>query len=97
MYYQSHPIPPQPNGYWPHPSFTGNWPPNPPSNWYRQITIREAMDIAQDRVPGEIVKVELEHEKGRLVYEVEIRTEQGVKYEIDVDVNTGQIVEIELD
>src|SRR5699024_12713067 len=94
--YQSLPFTPQPTYYLPLPSFTGNWQPNPPSNWYRQITIREAMDIAQDRVPGEIVKVELEHEKGSLVYEVEIRTEQGVKYEIDVDVNTGQIVEIEL-
>ncbi|MCG5103234.1 PepSY domain-containing protein [Oceanobacillus alkalisoli] len=64
---------------------------------YRQISIEEAMNIAVGRVPGQIVKVELEKEQGVWVYEVEIITAQGVKYEVEVDMNTGNIVKIEVD
>lgn len=63
----------------------------------RRISIEEAMNIALRQVPGEIVKVELEHEKGILVYEVDIVTAQGVKYEVVVDANTGTILAVELD
>lgn len=66
-------------------------------NGYRQISIEEAMNIAVGRVPGQIVKVELERENGVWVYEVEIITPQGVKYEVEVDINTGNIVKVEID
>ncbi|WP_082918232.1 PepSY domain-containing protein [Oceanobacillus sp. Castelsardo] len=65
--------------------------------FYREITIVEAMDIAMQQVPGQVVKVELDMEKGRKVYEVDIVTSQGIKYEVSVDVNTGEVVEVELD
>ena len=65
--------------------------------WNRQITIEEAMNIARNQVQGQVVKVELEHEKGVLAYEVDIVTQQGVKYEVIVDANTGGIISIELD
>ena len=55
------------------------------------------MRIAQEQVPGQVVKVELDTENGLLVYEVDILTSQGIKYEVTVDVNTGGIVEIDLD
>src|SRR5690625_5605731 len=45
---------------------------------------------SSDLVPGQVVKVELEHEQGILVYEVEILTQQGVKYEVAVDVNSDR-------
>lgn len=66
---------------------------------YRQqrISIEEAMNIALRQVQGEIVKVELEHEKGVLVYEVDIVTAQGVKYEVVIDASNGTVLEIELD
>lgn len=64
---------------------------------YRQITIEEAMAIALEQVPGQVVKVELDTEKGMQVYEVDIVTAQGAKYEVAVDINSGGIVEIELD
>lgn len=67
------------------------------SQMYRQISIEDAIRIARERVPGEVVKVELEREHGRLIYEVEIISNQGPKYEIDIDATTGQIIEIELD
>src|SRR5690625_3973795 len=63
----------------------------------RRISIEEAMNIALSQVQGEIVKVELEHEKGILVYEIDIVTAQGVKYEIVVDANNGTVLEVKLD
>lgn len=65
--------------------------------WNRRISIEEAIGIALQQVPGQVVKVELEHEQGILVYEIEIVTQQGVKYEVAVDVNTGGVVSVELD
>lgn len=68
-------------------------------NWYRKITIVEAMNIALERVPGEVVKVELEREHGREVYEVEIVSHHhhGVKYEVKVDAHTGRIISVKVD
>lgn len=66
-------------------------------HWQRRISIEEAMNIALGQVPGQVVKVELDHEKGVLVYEVDIVTAQGVKYEVIVDVNNGTILEVKLD
>lgn len=69
----------------------------PQPHWQRRISIEEAMNIATGQVPGQVVKVELEHEKGVLVYEVDIVTTQGVKYEVTVDANNGTILEVKLD
>lgn len=81
-------------------NYTGqywSWPQNEYGNWFRQITIEEAMHIALQQVPGQIVKVELEMEHGSRIYEVDIINQQGVKYEVKVDVNTGRIINVELD
>jgi len=64
---------------------------------YRQISMQEAMTIAQGHVPGRVVKIELEQEHGMWVYEVDVITSQGAKYEVKVDINTGGIVKVELD
>lgn len=65
--------------------------------FYREITIVDAMNIALQQVQGQVVKAELDMEKGLKVYEVDIITPQGVKYEVLVDVNTGGIVGVKLD
>ncbi|CAM3897607.1 PepSY domain-containing protein [Lederbergia lenta] len=80
------------NQYWHNPGYYQQ-----PINWQRRVTIQEAMDIAVERVPGQIVKVELDTKMGTLIYEVDIVTAQGVKYEVEVDVNTGGILSVELD
>jgi len=64
---------------------------------FRQISMPEAMTIAQGLVPGRVVKIELEQEHGMWVYELDIITSQGAKYEVKVDINTGEIVKVELD
>ncbi|WP_445321669.1 PepSY domain-containing protein [Oceanobacillus sp. HCA-5259] len=44
-----------------------------------------------------MVKVELEKEQGVWANEVEIITAQGFKYEVEVDMNSGNIVKVEVD
>lgn len=91
------------NHYHPHPHFQTSFPAARPnehgygSNWYRRITIEEAMNIALQQVPGEVVKVERETKAGRSIYEVDIVTSQGVKYEVKIDINTGEVIEVEID
>ncbi|MBU5439592.1 PepSY domain-containing protein [Tissierella sp. MSJ-40] len=65
-------------------------------NYWRihQINGAEAIQIALRYVPGEVLKVELDTEHGILVYEITIRASTGV-YEVKIDANTGEILEIE--
>lgn len=74
-----------------------NWNQANRQNWNRRITIQDAMNIALEQVPGQIVKVELETKNGLWIYEVDIINPQGTEYEVEVDVNTGGIIGIELD
>lgn len=61
------------------------------------ITVDEAIRIALQQVPGQVVKVELDRENGVLVYEVYIRTPGGRLYEVKVNAATGFIVEVDLE
>lgn len=70
---------------------------NQPYNRYSRISIEDAMSIAMEQIPGEIVKVELDTEDGILVYEVDIMTAQGIKYEMEIDAQTGRIVKLKRD
>ncbi|WP_262177867.1 PepSY domain-containing protein [Saccharococcus sp. Marseille-Q5394] len=76
------------NGYW-----EGHWQ-NPR---YRSISLDQAIDIALKRVPGEVVKAELDFDDGVLLYEIDIRTNQGLKYEVKVDAVSGQVLRVKLD
>lgn len=64
---------------------------------YRRISTEQAMSIALQRVPGHVVKAELDNDDGRLVYEIDIRNQQGVKYEVKVDAVTGEVVRVKID
>lgn len=67
-------------------------------NYWRSYRINSeaAIQIALQRVPGQVVKVELDYDNGILVYEVDIRTALGV-YEVYVHAVTGQILKVEKD
>ena len=65
--------------------------------WYnRQITQQQAVQIALQQVPGQVIKVEMDTENSLLVYEVDIRTAYAV-YEVKVNATTGAIVGIDFD
>lgn len=56
------------------------------------ITYEKAKEIALTKVGGGTVReIELDYEHGILVYEVEIKY-NGIKYEVDVNAETGEIV-----
>lgn len=66
-------------------------------NRYSRISIDDAMDIAVQQIPGEIVKIELDRDNGRLVYEVDVINMQGVKYEIEIDAQTARVIKLKRD
>ncbi|MGI5998314.1 MAG: PepSY domain-containing protein [Lutispora sp.] len=71
--------------------FYGVW-----DNYWRvyRISSEVAIQIALRRVPGRVIKVELDYENGRLVYEIDIRTQTGI-YEVHVDAITGRVLKVE--
>lgn len=56
------------------------------------ISRQEAIDIAQKEVKGTLLKTELDHENGRLVYEIDILHSSNTKYDLDIDASSGKIV-----
>ncbi|MDH4226239.1 MAG: PepSY domain-containing protein [Deltaproteobacteria bacterium] len=53
-----------------------------------KVTLEEAVKIAKDKVPGEVIEVE--YERGKRAYEVKIRTKDGVE-KLYVDADEGTI------
>lgn len=60
-----------------------------------KISLEEARRTALERVAGNILESELEKEKGRLVYEFEIRDKNGKVQEVLVAADTGEIISVE--
>lgn len=61
------------------------------------IPLPRILTLAQRRVPGEILEVELEEEHDRFEYEVKIMTAEGRIMEITLDARTGAVLEVERD
>lgn len=61
-----------------------------------RISIEEAKEIALNEIPGTIDEVALDREDGLLVYEIEIKTNNG-EAEVEVDAYTGEVVMISWD
>jgi uncharacterized membrane protein YkoI len=76
---------------------TNNYRNYQPYNRYSRISIEDAMSIAMSQIPGEILKVELDTENGKLIYEVDVVTRQGIEYELEIDAQTGRITKIKRD
>lgn len=66
-------------------------------NYWRQyrINAETAIQTALQRVPGQVIRVEVDTEDGLLVYEIYIRTTSGIIYEVTIDANTGEILEVD--
>jgi uncharacterized membrane protein YkoI len=61
------------------------------------LPLPRILDIAQHRVPGEVLKVELEEMSDRLGYEVKVLTADGRVQEVKLDARTGAILKVEND
>lgn len=63
----------------------------------RLVDLGPAIAIATRHVPGEVLKVELEREDGRFVYEVKVLAQDGYVREVELDARDGSLIEIEDD
>ncbi|EJL33301.1 putative membrane protein [Caulobacter sp. AP07] len=61
------------------------------------LPLTRILAIAEQRAPGDVLKVELEDDDGKLVYEVKILGRNGWVRELDIDARTGAVLKIEND
>ena len=61
------------------------------------LPLTRILAIAEQRAPGDVLKVELEDDDGKLVYEVKILGRNGRVRELDIDARTGAVLKIEND
>lgn len=61
------------------------------------LPLPRILALAQARVPGDVVKTELESKRGILIYEVKILTRNGAVQEVKLDARTGHILRAEDD
>ena len=59
------------------------------------LPLTRIMSIAQGAVPGEIIEIELEHDDGRLIYEVKILARTGRVREVEIDARSGAVLSVE--
>lgn len=71
--------------------------PNAFPYWQRQVGMVDAINTALQQVQGEVVDAELKTSRGRQIFEIEIVAGDGMKYEVKVDRNTGEVIQVELD
>jgi uncharacterized membrane protein YkoI len=60
------------------------------------LTIQEAKEIAQAEFAGKVIEMELDEDDGRFVYEMEL-VNNNSEAEIDMDAETGEILELEIE
>lgn len=61
------------------------------------LPLAAILTVAQKRVAGEVIDVDLDDDDGAFHYEVEILTRKGRKIEMQIDARSGQILKLEED
>jgi uncharacterized membrane protein YkoI len=61
------------------------------------LPLTKILAIAAARAPGDVIKVELEEDKGRLIYEVRVLSKDGRVREVEVNARTGEVLKVEND
>lgn len=59
------------------------------------VSLPTLLDWLEAHYEGQVLEVELEHEDGRLVYEVEMLGPRGQRVEFEFDAANGQLIGIE--
>ena len=59
------------------------------------VTEEQAIQIALGQVSGEVIEIESEVENGVDMFGVEIKTNSGAVKEVEIDANTGEVLNIE--
>ena len=61
------------------------------------VTMENAVEIALQTVPGDVIGAEFELEHGQAVWEVEILAASQQFYELEIDATSGQLLRQELE
>jgi uncharacterized membrane protein YkoI len=61
------------------------------------LPLTKILAIAQEKVPGDVIEVELESKRGALVYEIKVLTQSGRVREVKIDARNGTVLKIEDD
>ena len=61
------------------------------------LPLAKILAIAQEKVPGDVIEVELESKRDALVYEIKVLTQSGRVREIKIDARTGTVLKVEDD
>ncbi len=61
------------------------------------LSLAQVLNIAERHAPGEILEVELETKKHRLIYEIKILSREGQVQKVKLDARTGALLKIEDD
>lgn len=65
----------------------------------KEVTVSQdqAVQSALAKVPGTVVKSQLDDENGVVVYSIEVKKQDGTSVDVKVDGKTGQVVKTEAD
>ena len=55
------------------------------------------LEIAAKREPGMVIEVDLKTRRGRLIYEIEVLTDNGRRRELRLDARSGEILSVKDD
>jgi len=59
------------------------------------LSLQQIIDKATQIKPGKILETELDEEEGMYVYELEILDDKGQVWELDLNAQSGELIEIE--
>ena len=61
------------------------------------LPLARILAIAQEKVPGDVIEVELESKHAALVYEIKVLTQSGRVREVKIDARSGTVLSVEDD
>jgi len=59
------------------------------------LSLEQIIELAVEVKQGQILETDLERDDGRYVYELEILDSRGQVWEIELDAQTGELIELE--
>jgi uncharacterized membrane protein YkoI len=57
--------------------------------------LTDVLAVARDKLPGEVIKVELDRDDGVWVYEIKVLTSSGKRREIEINAQTLAVIKID--
>jgi uncharacterized membrane protein YkoI len=57
--------------------------------------LTDVLAVARDKLPGEVIKVELDRDDGIWIYEIKVLTESGKRRKIEINAQTLAVIKID--